>query len=58
MGKFTTVTMVLHHIHTNPFTHLVSSAEELNLFQTEISMKELSLLALVDLLVLAKPLSC
>jgi hypothetical protein len=54
MGKFTTVTMVLHHIHTNPFTHLVSSAEELNLFQTEISMKELSLLALVDLLVLAK----
>ncbi|KAK7849816.1 urease accessory protein g [Quercus suber] len=52
MGRCTIAMMDWHHTHMNPYTPQATSAEELHRFSPGISMKELSLLALVALLVL------
>nr|POE50486.1 urease accessory protein g [Quercus suber] len=52
MGRCTIAMMDWHHTHMNPYTPEATSAEELHHFSPGISMKELSLLALVALLVL------
>lgn len=52
MEGYTTAMMGWPPIHMNPYTLLGSSAEGHLFFPPGISMKELSLLELVDLLVL------
>ncbi|KAF3946256.1 hypothetical protein CMV_027458 [Castanea mollissima] len=52
MGRCTIAMMDWHHTHMNPYTPEATSAEELHHFSPGISIKELSLLALVALLVL------